>query len=76
MSGRSTKRWSANGEAARTLRNKFLSGEIDPNCMNGDEIYNSHSSFMQYEGKTFKANLNRTATAILEAGGVNAWAGE
>ena len=76
MSGRSSKRWSSSSEAARTLRSEFLNGEIDPNTMNADEVYNSHSSFMQYEGKTFKANLNRMATAIIEAGGVEAWAGE
>lgn len=73
MSGRSTKRWTSSGEAARVLREKFITGEIDPRNLNADEVYNSHAAFMQFEGKTFKANLARLATSINQAGGIEGW---
>ena len=68
------KRWSAAGEAARVLRQKFLSCEIDPYNINADEVYNSHTAFMQYDGKAFKTNLSRLAQSIVDAGGIEAWA--
>lgn len=69
----SSKRWTSAGEAARILRQKFMSGELDPNNLNAEDVYNSHDSFMQYDGKAFRANLTRLAQSIIDAGGIQAW---
>ena len=75
MSSRSNgKRWTSASEAARILRQKFLSGEIDPNSINVEEVYNSHESFLNYDTKVFRANLARLAQSIIEAGGIEIWA--
>ena len=77
MSGRSSsKRWTSAGEAARILRQKFLSGEIDVSNLNCELIQNSHESFLQYDNKTFRSNLTRLAQSIIDAGGIQMWAQE
>ena len=70
----SNKRWTSASEAARILRLKFLSGEIDPYHINSEEVYSSHASFTQYDAKAFRANLSRLAQSIIDSGGIEIWA--
>ena len=75
MSTGTSKRFTAQSDAASLLRLKFLDGEIDIDNPDSTLIYESEPEFFNfYSKRNFKGNIDRMAQSIKNSGGIDTWA--